>query len=199
MPSLIKAYVFIDWHNAEANAREKFSERHERYFQNVIFNIQEEVARILKRRDSTVKYRTYLRVYHGWHSEDRPTADRQRFEKIIRNDSFGRTIGRVSFTPEIQFGNELACGSERNPLFDTSRAQGQKMVDTAIVCDLLYILRTQTADVGIIVSDDDDYLPAIFTAEAWGLESVMLRTVGHSIENVSRKPEAPLIRYWGQS
>jgi uncharacterized LabA/DUF88 family protein len=197
MRSLVKACVFVDWHNAESNARVFLSTHRERYFQNVIFRIQDEVAKILKRRDSTVRYRAALRVYHGWHNEDRPTASRSKFEQLNQSESFGRTIGLVSFAPEIKFGNELACDTPRNPLFNTSRAQGQKMVDTAMACDLLYMLRTGAAAVGIIVSDDDDFVPAVFTAEAWGLESMLLRTGGHTIDAVSKVAAARLVCYWG--
>ncbi len=80
---LVRASIFVDWHNTESNSRQLFSVRHIRYFQNVIFRVQEEVAKILKRRDSTVKYRAALRLYHGWHLEDRPTECRGRFEAII--------------------------------------------------------------------------------------------------------------------
>lgn len=195
--SLVRAGVFVDWHNAESNARKLFVTHHHRHFQNVIFRIQEAVAKILKKRDSTVKYRATLRLYHGWHHADRPTESRVRFETLNQTESFGRTIGLVSFAPEIKFGNELACDTPRNPLFNTSRAQGQKMVDTAVACDLLYMLRTGLTDVGIIVSDDDDFVPAIFTAEAWGLDAMSLRTKGKPIDDVSKVAAAQLVCYWG--
>lgn len=194
---LRKVGVLVDWDNAEKISRSWLAPQSRRYFQEVIFRIQEAVATILKRRDSTVKYRAMLRLYHGWHMAEQPTECRMRFESINRLESFARTIGIVSFSPDLKFGNELVCDTPRNPLFSTLRAQGQKMVDTAMASDLLYMLRTGIADVAIIVSDDDDFVPAVFTAESWGLESILLRTSGHDIDGVSKVPAGQLVEYWG--
>jgi hypothetical protein len=196
MRRLLRACVLVDWHNVESRARTRLRPNSSRHFEEVIVSIQEETAKILKRRDSTVRYRAFLRIYHGWHVEERPTPIRIQFENMIRRESFARSIGIVAFTPEIRFGNELACDTPRNPLFNTSRAQGQKMIDTAIACDALYMLRTGITDVGIIVSDDDDFLPVAFTAEAWGLEAMLLRSVGANLEHVSRTAPGRLVCYW---
>lgn len=197
-PKLTRACVFVDWHNVEANNRLPTASRLSKRFEYAVFQIQETVANTLKHRDSTVRYRATLRLYHGWHRGLSPTDARVVFETLNMTESFGRTIGLVSFAPEIRFGNELACDTRRNPLLNTARAQGQKMVDTAIACDLLFMLHTGLANVGIIVSDDDDFIPAVFTAEAWGLESILLRSPGQSIEHVSKEPAGALVRYWGQ-
>ncbi len=199
MRNIVKACIYVDWHNAESNVRPSFAIQSTRYFQDVIFRIQEEVSKALKVRDSTVKYRATLRFYHGWHIGDQPTSIRSKFDFLKEQESFARTIGNVSFTPEIRFGNELACESIRSPLFSTSRAQGQKMVDTAIACDLLYMLRTGMCDVAIVVSDDDDFIPVAFTAEAWGLESILLRSFGRTLEHVSKIAPARLVYYWEPS
>ena len=49
------------------------------------------------------------------------------------------------------------------------------MVDSALVCDLLHSVRFCLADLHFIVSDDDDFVPAAFTAEAWGGKVFLLR------------------------
>jgi len=115
---------------------------------------------------------------------------------ITISESYARTLGIVSFTREIKFGNELACNTPRNPLFSTVNSLGQKMVDTAIACDLLYLLKTGAVEIAIIMSDDDDYIPAAFTAEVWGLRSILLRTNGQSIDHVSKIPAERLVSYW---
>lgn len=158
MRAIRKACIYVDWHNVEANLNDVT--KRPRYLQNIILRIQDEVARALKQFDSTVRYRTTLRLYYGWHSHYQPTSTRLAFETLFLSESFARTIGVAAFVSEIKFGNELACDSLRNPLFSTVRPQGQKMVDTAIVFDLLYMLKVGAADVGIIMSDDDDYVPA---------------------------------------
>lgn len=198
MVGIKKVCVLVDWHNVERVVIETHSVSPQRYIPQAILRIQDEVSALLTKRDSTVRYRALLRVYHGWHCRDQPTPLRVQFEKVFSQKDFSRTIGRVSFASEIRFGNELACDTNRNPLYDTNRSQGQKMVDTAISCDLLYLLRNNIASIGIIVSDDDDFVPAAFTAEAWGLEAVLLRSPERTFEEVSKAPAGDLLCHWRQ-
>jgi len=196
MRNIVRVSVLVDWHNTEAAMRSDISDRRPRRIQDIISRIQGNVADALKRRDSTVRYRASMRFYHGWHVDNHPTQIRLEFDRLSESESFARTIGIVSFTPEIRFGNELACDTSRNPLFSTSRSQGQKMVDTALSCDLLFLLRSGLAELAVIVSDDDDFIPAVFTAEAWGLSSILLRSAGRTIDHISEVPAGNLVHYW---
>lgn len=158
------------------------------------------IARLLTRRDSTARYRVVTRVYHGWHEGRDVTPIRRLFESFATDPSFARRIATVSFLPGFQFGNELACDTARNPLYSTYRGggqnKGQKMVDTAISCDLLHLLRFQAADIAVIVSDDDDFIPALFTAEAWNTTAILLREPGSNIDHVSSSSSNNIIAYW---
>lgn len=81
-------------------------------------------------------------------------------------------------------GNTLACVQRRLArkhgvhLLDTLRHRDgkreEKMVDTALVADLLGLASRKEADRYFVVSDDDDLLPGLFAAEAAGDESTML-------------------------
>ena len=129
-----------------------------------------------------------MRVYDGWHAERAPTPNRVDFEKLYGSpgaaDDFSRTIGGVSFPYRPEFGDHLVHDERYGTLYDTHRAQGQKMVDTAIVADALALLMTDFADLVIIVSDDDDYIPAMVTGDALDHTLYLLRRHGRSIENV---------------
>jgi hypothetical protein len=94
----------------------------------------------------------------------------------------------VSYLPEIRFGNDLLCGGRRVPLFDTLRRRDdgdeQKMVDTALVSDLLSFSRSESSNfrrgerpssMAIVIANDDDLLPGPFVAEQWGLPVKVLR------------------------
>jgi uncharacterized LabA/DUF88 family protein len=196
MKRLTKACAFIDWHNTQKVAQKEISRHQDREIRDLILTIQNQIAASLSAKDSTSRYRVTLRLYHGWHIDDRPTDSRRHLERFIAKEKIERTIGRVSFTPEFLFGNELACDSHRNPIFSTSRPQGQKMVDTAIVCDLLFMLRNASTDVGIVVSNDDDFIPAILTAEAWGLDSMLLRATSNNITHVCKNDSGCPVYYW---
>lgn len=117
------------------------------------------------------------RLYHGWHRGNEPTVDRR---ALFGMDPVRRTVGKVLLEPPI-IADALACGVQ---LRDTVRRRDdgmdeQKMVDTALCADLLWYARSEgarKADVGFVVmSEDDDMLPAVLTAEKWGVNCKILR------------------------
>lgn len=44
------------------------------------------------------------------------------------------------------------------------------MVDTALTCDVLASARSNPADIRLILGEDDDLVPAAFTADNWSKE-----------------------------
>ncbi|WP_131197919.1 hypothetical protein [Phytopseudomonas dryadis] len=130
------------------------------------------------------------RIYHGWHRGKEPTEDRVAWNKL-RLELRAISRKNVSYLPDIEFGNELICKSKRTPIFDTLRPDrsnpgdtSQKMVDTALVSDLLSYCRTESSSfrrnekpmtLAIVIGDDDDLLPGVFVAEAWGLPTYVFR------------------------
>jgi hypothetical protein len=142
--------------------------------------VQDCLAQILKERDSTALYRVTLRLYHGWYRGRTKTDDRLEIERWLLRESVQRVLDTVSFTPGLEFNDMLLCGGDRQALFDTLRRREdgtdeQKMVDTALVSDLLQFARSQRDGVALVVGDDDDLLPGVITAEAWGRKVVVAR------------------------
>ena len=41
------------------------------------------------------------------------------------------------------------------------------MVDTALAADLLHWARNDAGDWALILAEDDDFIPPVFTAESW--------------------------------
>ncbi len=141
------------------------------------------------------RYRVRLRLYAGWHEGKTRT---NYFQGIagIREKVAGRVRtyrdGRVAFLggdDGIQLGARLACASDRRlapkhdvHLLATLRRRAgeptEKMVDTALIADLLGLAMRKEADRYVVVSDDDDMLPGIFAAEAVGAKVGMLRRPG---------------------
>ena len=123
------------------------------------------------------------RIYHGWHSGKTKTKERAAWEDAVPKLR-PRSVGRVSYLPDIAYGNDLLCGGKRSPLFDTLRKREdtgqieQKMVDTALTSDLLWYCRSESRQakrgdlppaLAIIVGDDDDLVPGAIVSEAWGI------------------------------
>lgn len=53
------------------------------------------------------------------------------------------------------------------------------MVDTLIVCDLLHLARTRENSLLMVIANDDDFVPALHTAEAWKASVIMLHDREH--------------------
>ena len=127
------------------------------------------------------------RIYHGWHRGLTPTQDRRIWQEAALSFR-AYTMTKVSYLPDVAFGNELICGGKRVPLYDTLRNQDgidrQKLVDTSLVADVICFARSESSGVGgskgpssmgVILADDDDILPGAFVAERWGLPIRVLR------------------------
>jgi hypothetical protein len=198
---IYRAAILLDWRNllgADPGKSRGISAH--RLIRQTIFAVQEACATVIGSLGTGRRYQCRIRVYDGWHAERTPTPNRVDFEKLYSypeaTDDFSRTIGRVSFPGRPEFGDHLVHDERYGTLYDTHRAQGQKMVDTAIVADALALLTTDFADLVIIVSDDDDYIPAMVTGEALDHTLYLLRRHGRSMENVSTAARSPSLKYW---
>jgi hypothetical protein len=176
--------LLVDWDSARRiigkGAGSSVTRRLDREIENAIEALQEEVANALRPR--TEICRVSWRVYHGWHQGTTSTDDRRLFEKFVNGYSSHR-VGKLSFGRDFQFGDDMLCGSRRSPLRYTLRRRAQtpggkpeqKMVDTALIADLLHAARSGTYDECVVIGDDDDLLPGLFTAEQWGARVRLLR------------------------
>lgn len=193
---MITANLFVDWDTASrvipftnksdapvqtrvAQIGRSYSELRERIIDGLIAIDGNTPIKILK-----------TRIYHGWHRGTSPTPDRVAWEQY-RGEIRPLKRKNISFLPDIEFGNDLLCRGIRMPIFDTLRPDrnnpsicGQKMVDTALVSDLLSYCRSESSGfrprerpntLAVVIGDDDDLLPGVFVAEAWGLPTYVFR------------------------
>lgn len=194
---IITAHAFIDWDSARRVRRPPWGigvdgvllKDRIRHIEDCFHELQVRTAKALEALGLPVPIRVVLsRVYHGWHRGQTPTDDRRAWERA-RTSLRPLTTRRVSYLPDIEFGDRLSCGGVRTPLLDTLRrrddgVEQQKMVDTALVADLLGFSRTESSAfrrgvtpraMGIVIGNDDDLLPGSFAAEQWGLPVKVLR------------------------
>lgn len=171
--------VYVDWDTARRldPRREDSAAGVERAFDR----LQTAVSSSLYRRDRRSNYRVHWRIYHGWHQGKTKTKDRLTFETYSRQAK-SRTIDNVSFSTNFSFSGDLACGSHRSPILDTLRQNrtsgvtSQKMIDTMLASDLLHGVRTREAALYVVIANDDDAIPALFTAEAWQAAVLLLHS-----------------------
>lgn len=182
MTTLHKVTALIDWDTARRIV--PCRDLDVRNIEQVIERLQNAIAQYIASFDKRDAYRVNWRIYHGWHQGKTKTKDRLLFEKFL-NQATARTIKKVSFSSDYVFSGSLCCSSSRKPIVDTVRTNQttgetrQKMVDTMLVCDLLHLARTREYFLIIVVANDDDFVPALYTAEAWKGRVIMLHNREH--------------------
>ena len=195
--SFKRAIGFVDWHTAIiASGASVRTSRQDAIAETALKHVERIVSDCLMKSADGSRFEVRLRLYAGWHSG---TTRAPYLEGIsrVRERYAGKPrsyhANRVAFrggAGGIQLGNTLACVQRRLArkhgvhLLDTLRHRDgrreEKMVDTALVVDLLGLASRKEADRYIVVSDDDDLLPGLFAAEAAGGESTMLSRSGMS-------------------
>lgn len=192
------AIGFVDWHTAiiASGGAAKSNRRDSVIAENALRHVERIVSDCLMDSAEKSRFQVKLRLYAGWHRGVTFTnyfhgVDdvMRKYASKIRRYHKDRVVFRAG-NDGIQLGNKLACVPERLArkhrahLLDTLRVRDdrreEKMVDTALVVDLLGLANKREADRYLVVSDDDDMLPGIFAAEASGAESMMLSRPGMS-------------------
>lgn len=123
-----------------------------------------------------------MRLYHGWFSGLKPTENRRAIEKISNESLLPNVIGKVHFNWNRIFGDTLISASDvrlhprlkihlpntlRKNLNSTQELR-EKMVDSALICDLLSSARSWPKSWRIVMGEDDDLIPGVFVSEFWG-------------------------------
>ena len=151
-----------------------------------------------------LRFRVSFRLYHGWYKGWQATDGFQAAGQAVRNTDLATLSGgRVDFSSTVDFGHTLlAALPERlhrperqrrsppihlpNTLRDQAKGQPpmEKMVDTALAADLLAWARQSPSEWALVLAEDDDVVPPLFTAEAWikphGGRALLLRKRGAS-------------------
>lgn len=189
------AIGFVDWHTAVvASGAELRTRRPDTAARTALEHVERIVSDYLRSSADRSRFRVRLRLYTGWHEGRTRTPRLQGIDKIKGGyASRIRTYhgGRVAFLggdDGIQIGARLACVPGRLVrkhgvhLLDTLRNRDgkltEKMVDTALVVDLLGLANRNEAQRYVVVSDDDDMLPGVFAAQAAGANVGMLSRPG---------------------
>lgn len=178
---IIEVVAFIDWNSQLCNAKTKSLQDHDRKARQTLEWTADWIGSALMSIDSRLRYRVRPRLYYGWHSGVTPTADRRSLDRVNADPNFrvATAKGKVAFYLPIAFGDLLLCAlphrlRKRPPLLnlpDTYRlnrqtgTMGEKMVDTALASDLVAHARIAPADWRIVLVEDDDVIPPLFTAE----------------------------------
>ena len=170
--------AFVDWRAQTHNAgicRANDAEAARR----TLHQTTRMVGRALK--SEQMRFRVSFRLYHGWHRGWQRTDGFRAATQAVGAADFSALSGeRVEFSPAVRYGHTLlAALPERqhsrlslhlpNTLRNQRRGQPpkEKMVDTALAADLLAWARSFPSEWALVLAEDDDVVPPLFTAEAW--------------------------------
>ncbi|WP_338847880.1 hypothetical protein V8J88_03760 [Massilia sp. W12] len=201
---LIKKSVmlFVDlnaqMHNANAN---KEGYKDVRKIETVMKYIEDRIFTHLKARgEAGCIYHIDVRMYYGWFSGKTKVSLRKAFEenkfeqKIFYDDENRSSIIFKKIDIATCFGDKLLVPNGKSldkrlifkidaHLVDTCRNVGgewrEKMVDSAMVCDILTVARNYDYDLIRVMTEDDDIIPALFVADSLGGDIRVLSTREH--------------------
>lgn len=183
MTTMYHVTVLVDWDTARRLVPCRTP--NVRHIENVIDRLQLGISNYIRKQDSKNNYRIYWRIYHGWHQGKTKSQDRVLFESF-RLSATAKTVQNISFSSDFHLSGVLSCGSTRAPIVDTLRLDPstkqpkQKMVDTMLVCDLLHLARTRENTLLMVIANDDDFVPALHTVEAWNVRVIMFHDRPHT-------------------
>jgi hypothetical protein len=173
--------VFVDWQSQISNAGQKITADKNRRALSTLEYVTQRVASTLIKNGEADIYRVDIRLYHGWHRGLTPTENFEGIKEMLSNRMVPLSIENVSFDWSNPFGHTLSDAFEHRKhrrlkihLPDTLREdlerpgrEREKMVDTALVCDVLQSARIDPVAWRIIMAEDDDLVPAALVAEKW--------------------------------
>lgn len=165
------------------------------------------LGRFLSRQSPESRFRVSFRLYYGWTKGYQRQPSRGAIVEVVAATDFS-TLSRlpnVVIMPNVAYGDTLLTALPTRlqaahgihlpgTLRERDRAgrNEEKMVDTALASDLLSLARTEPADWAVVMAEDDDLVPAIFTAEAW-----MAPSSGRLFLLQSRDPNNRLVNLAG--
>jgi hypothetical protein len=181
MLTRINATAFIDWNSQLWNAGQLNEQRASRQTERTLEYFASAIESALSGYSNIDLFAVALRFYYGWHRGLTPTPARRAFKDLLAQGLQPTGRGRIRFDWRRAFGDILLDASTvrlhpsvRIHLPDTLRKDTanpsidrEKMVDTAMVADVLQSARTEPDSWRLLFVEDDDVVPAAFVAEQW--------------------------------
>ncbi len=184
----IPVMAFVDW-NAQIHA----AKRHRADVPNAERVLTHVAKRII---DGFVdfladyRFEVRLRLYCGWHKGFEPTSRRRELANIVDEDLFGLSSHRNIAIRSLAFG-DTALGALKKRIVRgtnshfpaTCRGRGydgieEKMVDTALISDLIYCAARDDDGAWLaVLGEDIDLMPGVYTAE--GLLTTSSRKIAY--------------------
>lgn len=178
-PGIQRVSAFIDW-NSQIHISGDRSQRDPVATAEIVLKkTAARIARCLAGIDADGRFKVGLRLYHGWHKGFHPTTNRKAITTVLASTTFAdlSPLQNIVFDSNVGYGDILlnALPSRLHVklgihLPNTLQAQygdlTEKMVDTALAADVVSSAVFQKNEWIIVVGEDCDLIPPLFTAEA---------------------------------
>ena len=146
------------------------------------------VSECLVNAEPNGRFEVHLRAYHGWYHGFEPTLRRRaaidaqvsnpndpndqgllgystRREVIFRSFAFGDKL-LFALDKRLHVGLDCHLPGTLQRIGDSGDSYEEKMVDTALASDLVYLALTDSNSWLMVVGQDRDLVPALYVAEA---------------------------------
>lgn len=194
--------AFVDW-NSQIHAFGDHELDSQALAVRVLDRVSNSIALALNKIASDLRFVVDLRLYHGWHKGFEPTPNRKAVANAVAFADFSAlsTKSNVVFSGKADYGDRLLFAAEKrlhqrlavhlpNTLRsqDGSRDASEKMVDTALAADLVYLASQEPDTWLLVVAEDDDLVPPLFVADA-----LLAQGEGRSLLLRKKKPTGPFL------
>ncbi len=179
----VSVTAFVDWQSQMYNWRLVTSSLEDEHKASLVLErTSRMIARSLTSFDGTGRYQVSLRLYHGWTKGYQDMPNRLAVRRAVAATDFSELSRSqiVVINSNVGYGDTLLTARTERlyapkgihlpgtvRIRDRAGRREEKMVDTALASDLLSLARSDPADWSIVLAEDDDLVPPIFTAEAW--------------------------------
>ncbi len=182
----IRTHVLIDWNSELRSTSGSSSNDGEDVARRALKQVCRRVGTLLHNQAEDKAFFLSLRVYHGWRRGFEPTPRRRALEAaFVYNPSNPEDRGLSEYSPRrsqvvrsLEFGDRLLgakenrlCGQRQDHHLpstlqpDRGGNLSEKMVDTALVSDLIFLAMEDDGSWLIVVGQDADLVPGILTVE----------------------------------
>lgn len=171
--------AFVDWNSQIHLSGDKRQRDPIVTAEMVLRKTAARIAKCLAQADEHGRFKVQLRLYHGWHKGYHPTDNRKAITTVLAATDYAdlSPLRNIVFASNVAYGDcllhALSCRLHDrlgihlpNTLQVQNERLGEKMVDTALAADVVSSAATQTDEWILVVAEDDDLVPPVFTAEA---------------------------------
>ena len=174
----IKIVAFVDWNSQVFAAKRSRSEEStvQRILEHVLRSIKNSLANFI----SDFRFEVHLRLYGGWHKGFEPMPQRRELARVTDDFLYGIYVHPNIVIRGLEYGDTALGALERRKVMSTNShfpatcrdygqgKLGEKMVDTALVSDLIYCSVNGEDDSWLtVVGEDIDLMPGVYTAEGF--------------------------------